>query len=91
MKGRFYEELENVFGIFPIYHMKLLLGEFNAKVCRGRYFQTNKWEWSLHEISNDNGFRVVKSATSKNFIARITRFPHRNIHNFTWTSPDGKP
>ena len=28
----FYEELEQVFDYFPKYHMKILLGDFNAKV-----------------------------------------------------------
>jgi hypothetical protein len=30
---RFYEELEQVFDKFPRYHMKILLGDFNAKVA----------------------------------------------------------
>ena len=33
-KDRFYEELEQVFDHFPKYHMKMLLGDFNAKVGR---------------------------------------------------------
>jgi hypothetical protein len=43
----------------------------------------------LHEISNDNGVRVVNFATSKN-IVKSKMFTHRNIHKFTWTSLDGK-
>jgi hypothetical protein len=34
--------------------------------------------------------KVVNFATSKNLIFKSTMFPHRNIHKFTWTSPDGK-
>jgi hypothetical protein len=34
IKGSFYEELEQVFDQFPRYHMKILLGDFNAKVGR---------------------------------------------------------
>jgi hypothetical protein len=45
---------------------------------------------SLHEISNDNGVRIVNFPTSKNLTVKSTMFPHRNIHKFTWTSPDGK-
>ena len=45
------------------------------------------WNEGLHRDSNDNGFRIV------NFVALVvksTMFPHRNIHKYTWTSPDGK-
>jgi hypothetical protein len=41
---------------------------------------------NLHEISNDNGVRVVNFAISKNIIVKSTMFPHHNIHKFTWTS-----
>jgi hypothetical protein len=34
MKDRFHEELEHVFDKFPKYHMKILFGDFNAKVGR---------------------------------------------------------
>jgi exonuclease III len=34
VKDSFYEELERVFDKFPKYHMKILLGDFNAKVGR---------------------------------------------------------
>jgi hypothetical protein len=33
-KGSFYEKLEQVFDHFPMYHMKILLGDF----------QTDNWE-----------------------------------------------
>jgi len=29
-------------------------------------------------------------ATSQNLVVKSTMFPHRNIHKYTWTSPDGK-
>jgi len=45
---------------------------------------------SLHLDSNDNGVRIVKFATSKIFVVKSTMFPHRNIHKYTWTSPDEK-
>jgi hypothetical protein len=38
MKGSFFEELE-LFDKFPKYHMKILLGEFNAKVGREDIFK----------------------------------------------------
>ncbi|PNF36351.1 hypothetical protein B7P43_G00524 [Cryptotermes secundus] len=82
VKHRFYEELEHVVDKFPKCRMKILLGDFNAKVERDEI---------LHEISNDKGVRVVNFVTSKNLTIKSTMFPHRNIHKFTWISPNGKP
>jgi hypothetical protein len=90
MKGSFYEELEHVFDKFPKHHMNILLGDFNAKVSREGIFKPIIGNESLHKISNDNGVRVVNFATSKNLTVKSTMFPHRNIHTFTWTSPDRK-
>jgi hypothetical protein len=70
--------------------MKIMLGDFNAKVVRAAIFKPTIGDESLHEISNNNGVQIVKFATSKKFTVRSTMFPHRNIHKFTWTSPDGK-
>jgi len=38
-KESFYEELEQVFDNFPKYHMKILLGDFNANVGRENIFK----------------------------------------------------
>jgi hypothetical protein len=43
--------------------MKTLLGDFNAKVGREEIFKPTIGNESLHEISNDNGVRVVNFAT----------------------------
>jgi hypothetical protein len=88
-KDSFYEELEQVFDHFPKYHMKILLGDFNAKLWREDIFKPTIGNESLHEDSNDNGVRVVNFATSR-YLVKSTMFPHRNIHKYTWTSPDGK-
>jgi exonuclease III len=66
IKDRFYEELEQVFGKFQKYHMKILLGDFNAKVGREDIFKPTIGNESLHATSNDDGVRVVNFATSKN-------------------------
>jgi hypothetical protein len=39
VKDSFYEELEQVFDQFPRYHIKILLGDFNAKVGRENIFK----------------------------------------------------
>jgi hypothetical protein len=67
-----------------------MLGDFNAKVGREDIFKLTVRNESLHEISNDNGVRVVNFAISKNLVVKSTMFPHRSIHKYTWTSPDGQ-
>jgi exonuclease III len=87
-KDSFYEELGRVFDQFPRYDMKVILGDFNAKVGRGNIFKPTIGNESLHEISNDNGVRVVNFVTSKNLVVKSTMFSHRRIHKYTWTSPE---
>jgi len=89
-KERFYEELDRGFDYFPKYHMKILLGDFNVKVRRENIFKPTIGNESLHQDSNDNGVRIVRFVTSKNLVVKSWMFPHRHIHKYTWTSPDGK-
>jgi hypothetical protein len=89
VKGSLYEEFERVFDKFPKYHMKML-GHLIGKAGRQDIFKPTIGNERLHEISNDNGVRSVNFATSKNLRVKSTTFPHRNIHKYTWTSPDGK-
>jgi hypothetical protein len=65
----------NVFNKFLKYHMKILLGNFNAKVGRKDIFKPT--------IGNEN--LQYATLTVKSMI-----YPHRNIHKYTWMSPDGK-
>ena len=73
-KDSFYEELEQVFDHFPLYHMKILLGDFNAKVGREKIFKSTIGNESLHQDSNDNGVRIVYFGTSKNLVVKSTMF-----------------
>jgi hypothetical protein len=70
--------------------MKILLGDFNAKVDRQAIFKPKIGNESSHEISKDNGVNVQNFDTSRNLVDKSTIFSHRRIHKYTWTSPDGK-
>jgi len=45
--------------------MKIVIGDFNAKVGRENIFKPTIGIESLHQVSNDNGVRIVNFATSK--------------------------
>jgi hypothetical protein len=53
VKDCFYEELECTFNKFTKYCMKILLGDFNAKVGIEGIFKQTTGNESLHVISND--------------------------------------
>jgi hypothetical protein len=65
------------------------LGDFSAKVGSENIFKPTIANENLHEISNDNGAKVLNFATSKNLVVKCTMFPRRKIHKYTWTSPEG--
>jgi hypothetical protein len=90
VKDSFCKELERVFDKFPKYRMKILLGDFNAKIGRKDIFKPTIGNECLHKISNDNGIRLVNFATSKSLRVKSMMFPHCSIHKYTWMSLDGK-
>jgi hypothetical protein len=53
---------------------------------QGRHFNPTTGSESLHEMSNDNGVRLVNFATSKILRVKSTMFPHCNIHKYIWKS-----
>jgi len=58
------------------YHMKNLLGDFNAKVGREGIFKPRIWNDSLHQDSKDNGVKILNFAKSKNLVGKSTMFLH---------------
>jgi hypothetical protein len=70
--------------------MNIRLGDFSAKAGREDIFKQTIGNENLDENGNDDGVRVLNFATSKNPTIKSTMFPHRNIHKWNWTSPEGK-
>jgi hypothetical protein len=83
-KDRFYEELKHISDQFLKYHMKIMLGDSNAKIGREGIFKPTVGNEILHDISNDIGVRIVNFVTSKN-LWRV-QCSHHNIHKYTWAS-----
>ena len=90
-KDEFYQQLEDTLSSLPRYDIKLLLGDFNARIG------TDYSSWpgiigkhSLHSSANDNGTRMLDLCTMNELTIGGTLFEHRNIHKGTWRSPDGR-
>jgi hypothetical protein len=81
----------NVFDKFPKNNMKVLLGDFNAKVGREDIFKPTIWDESLHKISNVYVVRVVNVAISKNLTVRSTMLHITEFINILGCLQTGKP
>jgi hypothetical protein len=77
------DKIEHLLDKFHKYHMKIMLGDFNAKVGKKYIFKLTTANKSLHEISNDNGVSIVNFDTYLKISVKSTMFPHRNIHKYT--------
>jgi len=59
--------------------MKILLGDFNAKVGKENIFKLTIGNARLHQDSKDNGVRIINLAASKNLVVKSTMYLHQNI------------
>jgi hypothetical protein len=60
-----------------------VLGDFNCEVVREGIFNPTTGNENLHEISNDDGVRVVNFATFRNLTVKSMMFPHCSIREYT--------
>jgi len=68
----------------------MVVRDLNAKVGKENRFRPTIGPDSLHNISNNNGTRLVNFASSKDLIISNTYFPRKTIHKHTWKSPYGR-
>lgn len=89
IKEQFYDKLDLQFDGLPKADMKIVVGDFNAKIGREAGYFPTIGKYSLHDSSNNNGSRTVEFAASHGLVVKSTWFQHKNIHKATWISPDG--
>lgn len=90
MKEDFYTRLEGVCDAVPSYDMKMVLGDFNAQIGKEDYLYPTCGKFTAHEKTNNNGGRLVDFANGRDLVVYGTWFPHKKIHQVTWSSPDGR-
>uniref|UniRef100_A0A1B0D0H1 Endonuclease/exonuclease/phosphatase domain-containing protein n=1 Tax=Phlebotomus papatasi TaxID=29031 RepID=A0A1B0D0H1_PHLPP len=89
VKETFYAELEKEFDNVPKYDIKIILGDFNAKLGKEAFLRPAVGSHSLHDTCNDNGQRLADFDVTRGLIVSSTYFPHKDIHKGTWRSPVG--
>ena len=72
----------------PKHDTKVVMRDFNTKVGKELGLAPNVGKCSLHEEANNNGWRMIDFAVTKNKAISSTLFQHKRIHKETWRSPD---
>jgi exonuclease III len=89
-KDEFYEQLQAILDKRPKRDLKLLMGDFNAKV--GTDNMDRELIMSKHEpeAQNENGELFTEFCTLNELVIGGTIFPHKVIHKTTGTLLDGR-
>ena len=86
----FYNLLEQNINQTPNLDIKIILGDFNAKVGKENTYKPTTGNKSLHNETNNNGIKIIQFAVSKGFNVRSTTSPHKYTHKETWYSAHGR-
>ncbi|XP_073821416.1 uncharacterized protein [Musca autumnalis] len=89
-KNMFYEQLTTTINGIANRDLLILLGDFNAKIgCENEGLSHIMGKHGMG-TRNDNGERLVEFCQATQLVIGGSLFPHKRIHKYTWTSPDGK-
>ena len=80
LKEEFYNLLEQNINEITRSDIKIILGDFIAKVGKESIYKPNIGNESLHSETNNNGIKIIHFAISKGLNVRNTTFPHKDIH-----------
>ena len=87
-KDNFYEEVEQAMNTVPQHDIKILLGDFNAQVGKEEVYRSVIGKQSFHDVSNDNGLRMISLAVAQGMVVGSTLFPSKTIRKITHVGPD---
>lgn len=87
-KDEFYSLLAYTLDSTPKADVKVLMGDFNAKVGS----DNTSWESAMGNhgigVMNENGRLFADLCVRNELVIGGTLFPHKDIHKTTWVSPD---
>ncbi|XGW34020.1 hypothetical protein V3C99_018069 [Haemonchus contortus] len=86
LKDSFYEQLQDIIDDIPRRDLKLIIGDFNAKLSQDRTgFERAIGPFAPCEQHSNNGERLAECIVCWKYVLQ-----HKRIHKETWCSPDGK-
>ena len=86
----FYEQIERTIEDLPKKDVKIVIGDWNAKVGMDRV----GWEHVMGQYGygqrNERGERLLEFAAKNDLFITNTRFQQKDSRKWTWMAPDGK-
>lgn len=82
IKDKFNEEVKSVWNTLQLYCIKMVVGHINANIRNKHMYRPVIGPERLHEVSNENGIKLINFAYSKEFTISSTYFPRKNIHKY---------
>jgi hypothetical protein len=79
-KDNFYLQLETIYSQCPKHDIKIVLGDFNAKVGKEENNYPHVGRNGLHEECNGKGHKLVQFTAATDMIIGGTIFTHKNTH-----------
>ena len=90
-KNKFYNQLQQVYRETHSHDLVITMGDLNAKIgCQMPGEEGIVGQHALVGERSENGERFVASCMENNMAITTTQYPHKDIHKYTWTSPDGR-
>ncbi|XP_055586160.1 craniofacial development protein 2-like isoform X2 [Uranotaenia lowii] len=86
-KDKFYAQLKRENDRCPKHGIKIVIGDVNAYIGQEEEFNPTFGRFSAHQLTNENGIRLIDFDDSKRMAVRSTFFQHRLPHKYTWRSP----
>ena len=90
-KDSFYDLLQRVTDEIPRHDMIMMMGDWNAKIGAPQEGEGGVvGRHGLGDERSENGVRFVSFCAANSLAIVSTMFPHKNIHKYTWTAPNGR-
>ena len=90
-KDSFYDLLQGVTDEIPRHDVIMMMGDWNAKIRAPQEGEDGVvGRHGLGDERSENYVRFVSFCVANNLAIVSTMFPHKNIHKYTWTAPNGR-
>ena len=87
----FYDMLQRVADKIPRHDMIMMMGDWNAKIGAKQEGENGVvGRHGFGDERSENGVRFVSFCAANNLAIVSTMFPHKNIHKYIWTAPNGR-